>query len=381
MMMLRLAAFIARKDLLLMLRQRETILWTFVMPIIFFYFIGSITGGYGGDAKAHPPRPAVTAASDSGFLAQEIIDHLEQQGIEVFTPEPDSTPIRSLSLPGGLTEEVLAGRQVALEVVDRTNNPLREMDIEMRITRAVYTTLADLALVASRGQTEPTARALQQQRQQPREITLEVSTAGRRREPPTGFAQAIPGTLVMFTLLVTLTSGAVMLVIERQQGMLRRLACAPISRSGVIAGKVGGKWMLALIQVGFALLAGRILFGYQWGAALPALLAVLVIWSAFCACCGALLGCVARSTGQAIGLGVLAANLLAALGGCWWPIEITPAWMQQLSLALPTGWAMDAFHRLVSFGDPASAILPHLTALALGTLVMGFLAARLFRYE
>jgi len=35
----------------------------------------------------------------------------------------------------------------------------------------------------------------------------------------------------------------------------------------------------------------------------------------------------------------------------------------------------------VSFGDPASAILPHLTALALGTLVMGFLAARLFRYE
>jgi hypothetical protein len=25
--------------------------------------------------------------------------------------------------------------------------------------------------------------------------------------------------------------------------------------------------------------------------------------------------------------------ILAALGGCWWPIEITPPWMQSLSLA------------------------------------------------
>jgi len=379
--MLRLVAFIARKDLLLMLRQRETILWTFIMPIVFFYFIGSITGGFGGSDDAHPPRLAVTAEAGAGFLADEIVARLEEQGFEITTPQPGEIPTRSLELPDGLTERVLSGEAVHLEVIDRTSNPLEGMDIKVRAMRAVYTTLADLALTAGQGHAQPTAEDLRQQRQQQRTITLEVSSAGRRREPPSGFAQAIPGTLVMFTLLVTLTSGAVLLVLEREQGLLRRLACAPVSRGGVIAGKVGGKWMLALIQVGFALLAGRFLFDYRWGAALPALLAVLVGWSAFCACCGVLLGCVARSTGQAVGLGVLAANLLAAIGGCWWPIEITPAWMQKLSLVLPTGWAMDAFHRLVSFGDPPTAILPHLAALALATVAVGYLAARLFRYE
>ena len=38
------AFFIAAADLRMMLRQRETLLWVFLMPIVFFYFIGTVTG-------------------------------------------------------------------------------------------------------------------------------------------------------------------------------------------------------------------------------------------------------------------------------------------------------------------------------------------------
>ena len=34
---IRSAAFIARTDLWFMLRQRETLLWVFAMPLLFFY--------------------------------------------------------------------------------------------------------------------------------------------------------------------------------------------------------------------------------------------------------------------------------------------------------------------------------------------------------
>ena len=40
------AWFIARSDVRYLLMKRETILWTFVMPIIFFYFIGTTGCGY-----------------------------------------------------------------------------------------------------------------------------------------------------------------------------------------------------------------------------------------------------------------------------------------------------------------------------------------------
>ena len=55
----------------------------------------------------------------------------------------------------------------------------------------------------------------------PRALTLSVTSAGKRLVPPIGFAQAVPGTMVMFTMLVLLTSGAVTLVVEREQGLLR----------------------------------------------------------------------------------------------------------------------------------------------------------------
>jgi ABC-type multidrug transport system permease subunit len=186
--------------------------------------------------------------------------------------------------------------------------------------------------------------------------------------------------LVMFTLLVLLTSGATMLVQERNQGLLRRIASAPITRTELIAGKWQGRMILAAVQVTVALLFGTFLFSMDWGPNLLAVVVVLVAWSGFCASAGLWLGTVARTEAQASGLGVLTANLLAALGGCWWPIEITPDWMQTLQKMIPTGWTMDALHKLVSFGAEPLAVLPNILILIVAAVVFGALAARRFEY-
>ena len=285
---------------------------------------------------------------------------------------------RRLTVPEDLTARLLAGDQVELGFVRRGGGLGSDFD-GIRIQRAVYTTLADLVTLAQEGEVDEAALA--RLNDAPRPLTLEVRQAGERRRIPSGFEQAVPGTMVMFTLLVMLTSGAVLLVIERREGLLRRLAATPLSRGSVVLGKWGGKLTLGLIQISFALLAGRLLFGFDWGPQLPMVLLVLLVYAALVAALGVLLGSLARTEGQAIALGVISANLLAGLGGCWWPIEVTPQWMQAFSLALPTGMAMDALHRLVSFARPASSALPHLAVLALLALVAGWLAARFFRYE
>ena len=77
----------------------------------------------------------------------------------------------------------------------------------------------------------------------------------------------------------------------------------------------------------------------------------------------------------------LFANILAALGGCWWPIEVTPDWMQGLQKLMPTGWTMDALHKLISFQSGAASALPNVAILLTATLVVAALAVRRFRYE
>jgi ABC-type multidrug transport system permease subunit len=154
-----------------------------------------------------------------------------------------------------------------------------------------------------------------------------------------------------------------------------------MSRAGIVLGKWMARLVLALVQIGFALAAGTFLFNMDWGSSLPAVGVLLAAWAAFNATFSILLGSVARSQGQAAGLGVVTSMALGALGGCWWPIEIVPAWMQKLALFLPSGWAMNGMHKLVSFGAPSLAVVPNVAAILAGTLVLGFLATRYFRYE
>ena len=94
-----------------------------------------------------------------------------------------------------------------------------------------------------------------------------------------------------------------------------------------------------------------------------------------------MLGSLARTDGQASGLGVLAANVLAALGGCWWPIEVTPAWMQNLQNFMPTGWTMDALHKLISFEAGAASAIPYVITLLVAALVVMSIAVNRFKYE
>ena len=82
-----------------------------------------------------------------------------------------------------------------------------------------------------------------------------------------------------------------------------------------------------------------------------------------------------------MGIGVLSSNVLAALGGCWWPIEITPAWMQQFAMALPTGWTMDALHKLISFQSSPMTVLPNVAVLFGTALMAGWLARRRFQFQ
>jgi ABC-type multidrug transport system permease subunit len=383
--------FIARREIAHQLRSRETILWIFVMPIIFFYFIGTVTGGFGDGGRPARPEPlTLVAPSNAGFLVDGLTQRLEAQRFAVTRAEPGTSPpaegpSRRLIVPipadgRSFTDAALAGDVQTLRVESSAEGNSASLE-RIRIQRAVYGLLADLAVAAIDTNATPTQASIDAVARAPRLVTLEVTTAGRRKTIPSGFEQTIPGTMVMFTMLILLTGGAIQLVLERERGLLRRLASTPISRTRLVAGKWAGKLLLGLVQLAFALIAGTLLFDMSWGGALPMVLLLLVAWAAFNASLALLLGNIARSSAQMAGMGVLMTMALAALGGCWWPIEITPEWAQRFALALPTGWTMDAMHRLISFGDPALAAVPHAAALFIGAIALGAAGVRTFRYQ
>ncbi len=378
--------FIAWNDAKLQLRQGSTLVWLLVMPPIFFYFIGTVTGGFAGGVSGGQATPLLVVAESPGFLQAQINLRLEENDFapewvrEPTVVEDETQPRRTLSFAANLSDQIKAGNRVAVSFETKASALSRDFEI-IRIQRSLYTALADIAVTDAADESELSAADLVALNAEPRIWKLDVSSAGQRQKIPSGFEQAIPGILVMFTLLVLLTSGGSLLVIERQQGLLRRLASAPISRSEVVYGKWGGRMVLAAVQVTVALGVGTLLFKMNWGPDLAMVIVVLAAWAGFCASAGLLVGSIAKTERQASGLGVLVANALAALGGCWWPIEVTPAWMQTLQNFLPTGWTMDALHKLISFQSGAASALPQLAILVVATVVVAALAVNRFQYE
>ncbi len=391
---LRNALFLARKDLRYALREREALLWVFVMPLVFFFFIGQMSQGFDPGSKASKTGIAVLGGQKDGVLEQRLSKRFDEAGFRLVWMQDEARFLkakRRLRLPQNWSEGVLKGETQKLQYRLKTEGLSGSYD-EFRVKKAVYTLLADLVAIdaAKAGKTAPDTPPLKTEDlaqgfarfdAKPRQLTLDVTAAGARKGIPTGYEQTIPGTLVMFTLLVLLTSGAVMSVIERRQGLLRRLACAPLLRSEVVLGKWMGKLLLGAVQILFAAVVGRFAFGVSFGPNHLTVALTLLAWAAFCASAGLFLGNLAKSEGQAVAIGVLTSMLLGALGGCWWPIEVTPDWMQNLALLLPTGWTMHAMHQLIHFAAAPSAALGSIFALLCSCLVLFWLAARSFRFE
>ncbi|NNF51418.1 MAG: ABC transporter permease [Gammaproteobacteria bacterium] len=387
------ALFIARKDIAYTLKDKTTLAWLILMPALFFYFIGTATGGFGGGGSDAPDNIAISVPADAGFLSGQLALRLSDSGFNVVTFAADNLEVpvsggeqdvafdgycRRLVIPAGLTRSVQDGDGALLDYSTCTDELNAQFD-EVRVQRAVYTTLADIiAASVAGGLNETNIAALNAIE---RVVTLEVRPAGKKREIPTGFQQAVPGTMVMFTLLVLLTSGAITLYLERTRGVLRRLASAPLSRGEIVFGKWMGKMFLAVIQIGIAMVMGSLLFKVNWQPDFLMIVALLLAWAGACTSFAIVLGSVGRTEGQVSGIGVLSSMLLGGLGGCWWPIEIAPAWMQQLASLLPTGWTMNGLHRLMSFEAGALSALPELMLLVATTAIAGIFAVKSFRFE
>jgi len=378
--------FIAVNDAKFQLRQGSTLVWVFLMPPIFFYFIGTVTGGFSSGVSGGQATPISIVAQAPGFLQEQLDLRLRENDFEpdwveqLLIDEGNSPPRRVLQIEPNLSDSIAAGEQVTISYETRSSALSRDFEV-IRVQRSIYTALADIVVAKASAVEELSAADLVTLNEKPRIWKLDVSPSGQRQQIPSGFEQSIPGILVMFTLLVLLTSGGTMLVIERKQGLLRRLASTPITRAEVVSGKLGGRMVLAAIQVSAALMVGTFLFKMDWGPDFAMILVVLAAWAAFCAAAGLLLGSISSSEGQVSGLGVLTANALAALGGCWWPIEITPGWMQMIQKLTPTGWTMDAMHKLISFQSGAASVIPQLVLLVAATVVIAGFAAKRFQYQ
>jgi len=370
----------ALNDLRLTARDRTSFIWMLAMPIVMMWFFGGIGGG---SRDGGPPPITLTLENrDDGWLSRALADELRDERLNLREPTDEvreQGAVRTLVVPAGFTDGVLAGKQQVLRLVkEADSDEAYGMAAQAHIVRGLVRTIGRLAEMDDLASPD-TETLFRELGERPPLVAVDVSSAGRGRPVPSGFAQSVPGNLTFLVLMMTLIYGAVFLTLERTEGMLRRQIVLPMSRGRVFMGKLAGRLLMCGMQIIALVLAGKFLFGLSFGNSLPALLLLLGSFALSVAGLATLLGAVTQTPGQASSIGWLSSMVMAAMGGCWWPAELMPDWLRTAAHVFPTAWAMDGFHALISFGQGLSAVvLPSLVLAAFG-LGASMLASRLLR--
>lgn len=382
-------------------RDRGEIISILVLPLLLTWVFGV---AFGGDIYQKPVT-VLWIEGDTGIYAEDIRAIAEGEASIAIEDATEAEAINKLDsgeagaavrVPEGFSDDIKAGRSASVEIVvppdsqtgqaaaeivqgaiarvsanvEAARRTIDALDSAREMIPPELSSSSANASVPTFGTIYDTADSLWEP-DPPVTVTGEQVVSSNERGDTVMAASNVQysiGFTLMFVLFVSFGSAQGILE-EREQGTLRRLLVTPTSKSVILGGKslgiVGVGGMEALILVGF----GALVFGVPWGSE-P--LAVIMLVASYVLASGGLallVTAIVRTRSQLSAAGPVMATALAMLGGCYWPIEITPPTMQAIAKFTPTGWGMAGLLDVVARQQGLeAALLPSAILLGMGVL-------------
>ncbi|MCY3719917.1 MAG: ABC transporter permease [Anaerolineaceae bacterium] len=413
---MRHAWIIARLDLLIFLRSRSNVIQLVLVPVVLTLVLGFALGGRADGTltlrldlldeddspRSHQLVEALTSQGPNLLVCPAAgetcgVDRSDGINLEAALArlrQGDSDGL--LRIPEGFGESLAAQERVVLPFHTRAAMPTADpvwQRVQIALSSINGAVLADAtarALHDALGLNEggltdyrEAAQGLAREAWSARPALVEVTQANGGRgasDIPGGFAQSVPGMATFYALFNVMGGGMAVIMRERREGTLARMAILPLRRREILAGKILARVVTGILQfliifaVGFAM-------GLDVGRE-PTPLALLTLVYVLCVTAlGIALAGLIRSDEQVALLSALIAMTMAALGGAWWPLSLAPPFMQLIGKLTPVAWAMEGFHHLIWRDGGLPELLPSLAVLALFCVAFFALGLRLFRFK
>jgi ABC-2 type transport system permease protein len=213
----------------------------------------------------------------------------------------------------------------------------------------------------------------------PFELKTEEATA-RPAQAYNSYAHAFAGMGVQFILFAGIEFG-VGLLLARRMGLWKRLRAAPVSRSLLLGSRIVSGAVTSLLLLAIIYAAAMALFGVRIQGSFVGFVGVAIAFSLLTASFGLLIAALGRTPEATRGLAIFATLIMVMLGGAWVPSFVFPEWLQTVSLAVPTRWAVDGLDAMTWRGMGAGAALAPIGVMLLFSAVFAALAVWRFDWE
>ena len=286
----------------------------------------------------------------------------------------DGTADAAFIVPPGFSMSIRAGQAVSLEVVGA-----RDAGLATEVARATAQRFGDgvvaiqlsVATAASVAGSPPTeddiARIAATAASAPPSVVLTDETAQLRQlDLPTYYSAA----MAALFLFLTAQMGLISVFYERTLGTLRRILAGPVSPNSVLAGKLLGGFLQAVVAMAVLVVATTVLIKADWG---PPLGVALMVLAGILAAIGISTFVVSFfHTAEAAGAASSAVAItLSILGGTFAPTATAPDLMARVALLTPHAWFLRGLGEMAGPGGSVADCLPAVGVLLLMGLVPG----------
>jgi ABC-2 type transport system permease protein len=362
---------LAFKDLSQMLRDKRSLLFLVVMPIVFTFFMGfAYRGGNEENADSRIPLAVVDPEPDA-ILNKMLIArlHLSEEFRTESLSEADAMDAfykgdaaGVLIIPAGFSENASTGRVAEAQltlIAESASAQGQSLYQLLRVPVSQLMSAVEIARISADVQADPSeygpafelAWSKWDANSRVPLVKVELAVANEEEDWTGGnpYNQASPGILVQFAIFGLVTSAQI-LVQERKSRTLQRLITTAMKPWEIVAGH-----MLAMFAIVFLQTVMLVLFG-QWVLKVDylreplAILLVAVTLGLWVASMGLLIGVVAKAEDQVILFSMIAMFLFSALGGTWFPLEASGGAFAAIGRLMPSAWAMTGLQNILIRG-------------------------------
>jgi len=392
---------IAWKDAIIRFASKSELLFFIILPIFFTFLLAGGTPSGNEDNRIH----LLVVDEAQTLVSQQILAELENSTAvrsEVVSRDKAQSQFddRHVSavfiIPAGIDIASLQNASAVVELLQQPNNinaTIAERAVQTAIRRVSSAISAAQNAVKQRESIQAFASVSEKQAyfesslelaqsiqaDAPERVTVvEGNTKDQVEYDPRANMSA--GQLITW-VFIPLFGISALFAYERQQGTLRRLLTTPSHKATFLLGTISGQVAMALVQMLLLIGFGILVMKLNWGREPLALFVLLLAAALAAAAFGTTMGTFTKTESQASGLSIMFGMVFALMGGCWYPLELFPASMQNAVKILPTAWAMQGMLDLGVRGGGLIDILPEAGVLLGFAAVFFSVGVMRFRYE
>ena len=354
-----LPMILAKVFLKMHLRDRQAIIFSLFLPILFMLALGFTSG------NRDPIKLGVVNDSHSE-LADRLIATLNDNPLFNITQGSEDA-LRTALIEGD--SKIVLILPAAFEDTESASELRLLVDLSQMLQLGLILPVFEKALVAVERELRDTEPL----------FSLTVEDVKARSQGYIDFL--LPG-LLAFTLMTISISGSGFNLVEyRRKGILKRLFVTPVQPRDFIIGLVLARLALCVVQLSVLLGIAVFFMDATVVGDYASLYFVIVLGTVVFLCLGFCLGSIARTQQAILAIGNLFIFPQMFLSGIFFSIDSLPELIQPLASVLPLSFVANALREISNNGFSLLEILPQLSGIAVWLGIGFLLATRLFVWK